>query len=952
MSITVGIKNPYNLSPEDLSKKLGTDLENGLTQEKAQSRLERYGKNELPKIDKSIWKVYLAPLFNFLIVILIISGIIISIFGSIEETIITFIVIVINSFAAIFQQYRAQKALESLREIAALKANVVRDGEEEEISTKKIVPGDIVLLSQGDKVPADGRILSAMNLSINEAPLTGESEPVEKSETTLKNYDLPIQKQENMVFMGTFLHTGRAKIMVIYTGAQTEIGHISKSLNKMGTLEQIPLTKKLNRLGYILGIIAIILLTILISYRSILLLAGIIKLSVIDIVSNALIRAINVFPVNLPLLVTLVLITGVLEMAKRGVIIKNLSAIESLGRVSVICADKTGTITKNEMTVKKIVFQLDEYNVSGSGYINEGEIKIDGKRVDKTNDSLTQTLFHSLILNNDAKLKFDEVKIKGKNVDKKSVRRPIGSSTEAALLVLAEKADYNPEKVRKMYDILFEYSFSSEIKMMTTVCKKRESNAEILAYSKGAPEKLINICSSIFIQGDVMELTENIKMKLSEKITSYAEEGYRLLGAAYRHLDEFDHQERIEIETNLIFLGLICIMDPPRKEVKEAVSQCKSAQIRVIMITGDHPATSKTIASEVGIFNQEDKIIEGNQIQTLNHKDYRDIAVFARVNPSDKEIIVDQFQEENKIVAMTGDGINDSLALRKADAGIALGITGTDVAKEVSDMVITDDNFASIKNGVEIGRSLFAKIRTIIYFFICLNIMEAVIFFGYEFFPVFEIFSSNWQILYLVNLAHTFPALALLIDKKPIDIMKESPRDGEEILNKNVWLMLCIQAFLMGISLVIIFQFTYMGIIPLNDLNINPSLSYIPIMSTEDQLIAQKARTMLITTVMIVETNFVWTFRRPNKSLVNSIKKEFSVLVLMLCLFPLILHILVIVYSYPVNYVINEILLFNFQLNFMFLSGLDWILCIICALPGIIGIEIFKLYSRNNKIYF
>jgi magnesium-transporting ATPase (P-type) len=230
--------------------------------------------------------------------------------------------------------------------------------------------------------------------------------------------------------------------------------------------------------------------------------------------------------------------------------------------------------------------------------------------------------------------------------------------------------------------------------------------------------------------------------------------------------------------------------------------------------------------------------------------------------------------------------------------------------------------------------------------------MEAVIFFGYEFFPMFEIFSSNWQILYLVNLAHTFPALALLVDKKPIDIMKESPRDGEEILNKNIWLMLCIQAFLMGISLVFIFQFTYMEIIPLNYLNVNPSLSYIPIGFTLDQLIAQKARTMLITTVMIVETNFIWTFRRPNKSLVKSLKEEFSILVLFICLIPLILHILVIIFSYSVNYTINDVLKLNFQLNFMFLSGLDWFLCIICALPGIVGIEIFKLHSRKKNIIF
>ena len=376
------------------------------------------------------------------------------------------------------------------------------------------------------------------------------------------------------------------------------------------------------------------------------------------------------------------------------------------------------------------------------------------------------------------------------------------------------------------------------------------------------------------------------------------------------------------------------------------------------MITGDHKATAKTIASQLGIHREGDLVIEGKELNDIKEEDFEKISVFARVEPSDKEIIVRKYQKKNHVVAMTGDGINDSLALKLANAGIAMG-TGTDVAKETADMVISDDNFTSIEKGVKIGRGLFSKIRTIIYFFICLNIMEAIIFFTYEFIPGFQLFSSNWQHMYIFGIVHSLPSLALVIDKHPKDIMNEPPRDEEQILNKNMWIMLLIQAFLMGLGLVLALQLTLGGIIPLNEFNLNSTLSYIPgsITAPYDaaeftELTSMKARTMFITTLYIVETNFIWTIRRPNKPLHKSLKEEFNRSLFIICIFTLVLHVLFICFSYPVNYYVNEVFGLNFQINFMFLSVTDWLVCILLALPGIFGIEIFKKYSRQKKIFF
>ncbi|MFX0010492.1 MAG: HAD-IC family P-type ATPase, partial [Candidatus Hermodarchaeota archaeon] len=470
-------------------------------------------------------------------------------------------------------------------------------------------------------------------------------------------------------------------------------------------------------------------------------------------------------------------------------------------------------------------------------------------------------------------------------------------------------------------------------------------------FSKGAPEKILDISTQIEINGVEEPLTEKLKTSIFENIQMRANQGYRTLAIGYRNIKNTQEFVRSDIENQVVFLGYVSILDPPRIGVRESVEEAESAGIKIAMITGDLPATAKTIASQMRIYKEGDLVVEGNEIKDLSDGDFEKVSVFARVNPSDKEVIVKRYQSTNRICAMTGDGINDSLALKLANAGIAMGITGTDVAKETADMVISDDNFTSIVRGVKIGRGLFSRIRTIIYFFICLNLMESVIFFSYEFIPLFQLFSSEWQHIYIYAIVHSLPALALVIDKHPKDVMKEPPRNEEQLLNKNMWILLVIHAILMGIGLVLALQLTLGGTIPLNEWNLNPELSYVPDPAT-DVLLAQKARTMFITTLYILETMFIWSIRRPNKNLFKSVREEFSPTLFLICVFTLALQVLFVTFSQPVNFYINDEFGLNLQINFLFLSGTDWLICILLALPGLLGIEIFKYIARSKGLIF
>jgi Ca2+-transporting ATPase len=594
-----------------------------------------------------------------------------------------------------------------------------------------------------------------------------------------------------------------------------------------------------------------------------------------------------------------------------------------------------------------------EYSVTGFGYDSDGLILEEDRLFISDSNNTFQRFIDSCVLNNNAQLIYEDIKVKLKDINQVAIRKAIGSPTEAALLVLAEKAKFSLYDIKSKYTKEQEFPFDSELKRMTTICHLNDSKNDYFIFSKGAPEKILSISSKIEINGNIKPFDDEFKKNVLGYIQNRANQGYRTLAVAYNIKNSIDNKNRDFYEKELIFLSFVSILDPPRNSVKDSVKECQDGGIKVVMCTGDHPATAKTIAEQMHIYQLGDLVAEGDKIESLSSEDFNKVSVFARVNPSDKEIIVKKYQAQDKICAMTGDGINDALALKLANAGIAMGITGTDVAKETADMVISDDNFTSIVKGVKIGRGLFSKIRNIIYFFICINIMEAIIFFTYEFIPGFNLFSSEWQHIYIFAILHSFPSLALVIDKHPIDVMKEPPRDEEQLLNKNMWILLLLQALLMGIGLVLILELTLGEIIPLNsEWNLNPILSYFDPLATHSELVEQKARTMFISTIYIVETSFIWTFRRPNKSLIKSIKEEFSFSLFLISIFTLGLHVLFICFSYQVNFYVNEVFGFNFQINFMFLSLTDWLLCILFALPGIVGIEIIKKIARHKKIVF
>ncbi|MBN1800533.1 MAG: cation-transporting P-type ATPase [Candidatus Lokiarchaeota archaeon] len=939
-------------SIEELEKFFNTDITRGLSSLEAKNRQISGGYNEIPKPRKSVWKIYLSPIFNFLIVILIITSFIVIILGSPESTYVTLFMIVINSIMVIIQQYRAQKAIESLRKISALKATVTRDGSRKEIFVREIVPGDIITVVQGNKIPADGRIVKALNFTVNEAPLTGESDSIEKKEK------IPFQSEgDDQVYMGTFVETGKGTILITNTGIKSKLGEISNSLSEMGFIEDIPLTRKLNRLGYILGIVVLINLFILIIYKLIFLFLekNFTSTAISKVLASSIIRAMNVIPVNLPLLTTLIIITGVISMAKNGVIIKNLSSIESLGRVSVLCSDKTGTITQNEMTVEKFWINGKEHDLENFITIFSGlRAEIDENEL--YTDLTFQRFIGSLVVNNNVEFSnLQENHNPNLLNDQIKQKTLIGSGTEISLINFVENMGFDTSEIRNEFTIIAQFPFKSDLKRMTTICNIKNQNNAIILFMKGAPEIVLDYCTHFEVKEKLELLDNTIKQYILNRVIVRAQQGYRILGLAFKKMTPEKEYLREDVEKDLTFLGFVTIKDPPRFGVKQSVKECKHAGIKVIMVTGDHPTTAKTIASEVGILQDGDKelVVEGLNIYNFKGNNFLNISVFSRISPLSKEVIVEQYQEHGKVVAMTGDGINDALALKKAEIGIAMGIKGTDTAKETADMIISDDNFVSIVKGIRIGRGTFAKIRVIIYFFVCMNLMEAFIYFFYEFVPGFDLFSSNWQHIYVFTIIHGLISLPLIFDKPPINIMMEKPKDKEEILNKKIWYLLIIQAFLNGVGIVLALQLTLGGFFPLNDFNTNPALSYIPAnVVSNTQLLEMKARTMFFTTLFIVETNFVWSFRRINSSVLKSFKEEFNLVLLFVCLFTLSMHFLLVIFSFPLNFIINDVMGLNLQLNFMFLSFSDWMACIALACIGLIGFEVVKALARKKKIVF
>ncbi|MHA1796021.1 MAG: cation-translocating P-type ATPase, partial [Promethearchaeota archaeon] len=733
-------KHIWAFSRQEIFEYFGTHPDLGLTEKQSQENLEKYGQNILSLEKPSFITTYLAPLFNWLIILYLISAGIMLIasllFGTSNMSLVyvTLIVVIMNCVVAIYQQARATKKLEALQSMAAPKSWVIREGQIVEIYSKNIVVGDLVKLATGDQVPADARIISSNDLRVNEASLTGESEPVSKNRgDPLENKLLHLQNQENILFYGTFINSGNCLAIVFATGSDTEIGKISKGMAEIQSTE-IPIRKKMDNLGKWFGISIFLLWLGTLIYLKIT--TG--KFEFVESLNAAM----GIMPVNIPLLVTVIMLSGVVAMAEHGVIVRNVASVDSLGRVSVICTDKTGTLTKSQMAVQYIWARGSTFKVTGSGYTPKGEFYLvdiphKPQKIEKISDyPHLEFLIRSAYLNNNSMLmKYQfEVEKRRKKVVVEDWK-VIGSATEGALQTLAHKAKIihkNGIDIRNHYLEIIEFPFSSEFKRMTKVLQDKRSG-EIISFTKGASEFLVSNCDYLLgDNGRIFEFSIDLRLIIMNLINEYAMKGYRLLSFAYKPLEfipEDLENKREEVESELIYIGFVAIIDPPREGVENAIDLCHEAGIDVVMITGDSLPTAEAISKSIHILkSSDDMVLDGSKVKELNNDiPLEQVKVFSRAVPKTKQKIVARYQKKNKVVAMTGDGVNDALALNLADVGIAMGITGTDVAKQAADMIIADDSFISITEGIRRGRGIFANIRSVVFFFICINIFEGLV---------------------------------------------------------------------------------------------------------------------------------------------------------------------------------------------------------------------------------
>ncbi len=753
------LENKYDwaaLKVEDVVKALKTDPEKGLSSEEAKKRLKKYGLNQLQKYKKAKWYEVLARQFiDVLIIILLIAAGISFAIGEIGDALTILAIVILNGILGFVQEWKAEKAIEALEKMLSQKAKVIRDGKQIEIDSKYIVPGDIVVLQIGDKVPADLRLIEAINLKADESPLTGESVPVHKSVEPVKP-GTPLAAKSSMAWMGTSIVNGVGKGVVVATGMETEFGKIAKLTQTVET-KPTPLQRKLAVLGKQLGAISIVISVIVAVVGWI---AG---KPLFEMFMTGVSLAVAVVPEGLPAVVTITLALGVKAMVRRKVLLRRLQAAEALGSAQVICTDKTGTLTKNEMTVRRIWLPVGWIDVTGYGYDPAGHFEINGKKIDYHKYPDLLELLKTGMICNHAKLIHDE---KGWHIQ--------GEPTEAALIVAAYKAWLSVPDL-KHYT---EFSFNSIRKRMTVIV---DEDGKKVAYTKGAPEVIIERCSKILENGNERKLTEEDKQKFIQAYKQMAENGLRTLALAKRVLPENIKLTEDEVEKDLTLLGVVGMIDPPRPEVPPAIELAKKAGIKVIMITGDAPETALAVAKKIGL--PAKKAILGEQLKNMSDEELKKVlnedVIFARTTPENKLRIVTVLQEEGLIVGMTGDGVNDAPALKKADIGIAMGLRGTDVAKEAADVILLDDNFASIIGGVEEGRRQYDNIQKFVRYLLSSNTGEVIAIFlnviiggPLILLPV--------QILWMNLITDGMTAVAIGVEPAEKGIMERPPRSPKE----------------------------------------------------------------------------------------------------------------------------------------------------------------------------
>ena len=835
---------------KEVEKTLGTNIEKGLTDQEVLDKRQQYGYNELQAAKKkTLFQRFMDQFKDFSIIVLIIAAIVSGVVGvsegeGVTDTIIILIVVIVNAIIGVAQESKAEKSLEALQKLSDHAAKVLRNGQIQVVPSRELVPGDIVVLDTGDYIPADLRIIEAVNLKSQESSLTGESVPVEKTVETINDKEVGIGDRVNMLFSSSLVTYGRGKGIVVETGMTTEVGKIAGMINKTEK-QETPLQQKLNRLGKTLGIAAL-------SICVLIFLIGLIQgKEPIHMFMTAVSLAVAAIPEGLVAVSTIVLAIGVQKMVKKHAIVKRLPAVETLGSSTVICSDKTGTLTQNKMTVEKIFFNDKLLS------LEEVQKKVEGlEKVNRTEleDKELVELVYANMLCNDTKVGADG--------------NLTGDPTETALVDMAFKLNFDPS----IYDRtprIQEIPFDSDRKLMTTVNKVDD---KYIVYTKGGIDELLAKCISYQINGEIKTDLSEYRKNIDKQNEIMAKEALRVLGCAYKILDHEPTKQDIEnLESELTFIGMVGMIDPPREEAKAAVEKCKTAGIKTVMITGDHKITATAIAKKLGILENEDEAITGKELEKMSDEDLekniRKYSVYARVSPEHKVRIVTAWQKNGEIVAMTGDGVNDSPALKKSDIGCAMGIVGTDVAKEAADVILTDDNFATIVSAVEEGRRIYDNILKVIQFLLSSNVGEIVVlFFATILTPLFATWFGITDINHLeillpihilwINLVtDSLPALALAFDPANDDIMKRKPIKPR----KGV--------FTKGMVWRIIYQGIMIGGLTLAAFMIGLATTHEPIGDlTLDQSKIEVGQTMAFVTLAFSELTHVFNIRNNKKS--------------------------------------------------------------------------------------
>ena len=861
------MKDAYTKSSKDILEELSSKKD-GLNEKEVTKRIEKYGYNEIEaKKPKTILEMVIDGLKDKMILILLLASILSFILGELAEGVVILIIIFINTLISIIQEKKAMNAIIALRNMNAPHTTVIRSGKKKNILTKEVVLGDIIYLEDGNIVPADIRLIEENGLKVDESSLTGESVPVEKDASLILDKNTPLADRVNMVYSSTIISYGTAIGVVVGTATNTEVGSIATMLEDTDSLDT-PLKRKLNKVGEVLSIIGI-LVAILIFIIGLIYGKDFISLLMVSIS-----LAISVIPEGLPATATIVMALGVSRMAKKNALVKKLPAVEALGSATVICSDKTGTLTLNKMTVVKSTLYSDIINKNDENTFSDDLIKC------------------SLICNN-------------AYIDKDKV---IGDPTEGCLLTYAKNNGYDIKDM-KSNEVLYEQAFDSVRKRMSAVVKDKKG---FLVYCKGAPEELIDVCSYASVEGKLVKLTSEDKDKIKEYCVTMSSKGLRLLGFAMKNIDTLPKEVDM-IEEDLTFIGIMGIIDPPREEVKHAIKTCHEAGIRVIMITGDHKLTARAIAKDLGIYKKGDLVVDGETLSKMSDLKLRntikDISVFARVTPQDKLRIVNALKKNKEIVAMTGDGVNDAPALKKADIGVAMGITGTDVAKDAAAMILLDDNFTTIEAAVKEGRRVYRNIQKVIQYLLAGNIAEVLTIFISMLFnlpsPLLAV-----HILFINLVTDTLPSLALGIDPASPNVMKHKPvKEGS--------------LFESGLVFRIGFYGVFLAIITLVAYFIGSNDSY------------DIGMTMAFTVLCLSQ---IFHSLNQSSSITSLFSKDYQRnKMLFLSMVGSILFLVIVLFITP----IREF----FSLSV--LSGNEWLIVILLSLSPILIVEIFKAIKRS-----